>query len=172
MRLLPHVFNGIPLFSECEGSTVVVPHPFQYQSQIFGVLLTMVTSEVKYISCITFQSSNDLSHEVLILIIIPIIGDASRPLTEGLARTLGVAGFTIKLWDVDFVINSPFFLLHLCPVEESETLVELLKPAVSEPLSQVSVLDPHLLCFPLLPLLRFFFLGVTVSVVAPSSSKV
>ena len=71
--------------------------------------------------------------------IIPIIGDASRPLTESLARTLSVAGFTIKLQDVDFVINSPFFLLCLHPIEESETPVELLKPAVSEPLSQVSV---------------------------------
>ena len=103
------------------------------------MLLTMVTSEVKYISCITFQSSNDLSHEVLVLIIIPIIGDTSRPSTEGLTRPLGVAGFTIKLWDVDFVINSPFFLLRLHPIEESETPVELLKPAASEPLSQVSV---------------------------------
>ena len=40
---------------------------------------------------------------------------------EGLACTLGVAGFTIKLRDVDFVINPPFFLLRLRPVEESET---------------------------------------------------
>ena len=74
----------------------------------------MVASKVEYISCITFQSSNDLSHEVLILIIIPVIGDASRPSVEGLARTLGVAGFTIKLWDVDLVIDSP--LLFIAPL--------------------------------------------------------
>ena len=117
----------------------MVPHPFQYQSQIFGMLLTMVASKVKYISCITFQSSNDLSHEVLILIIIPVIGDASRPSVEGLTPTLGVAGFTIKLRNVDLVIDSPFFLLHLRPIEESDTPVELLKRVVFEPLSQVSV---------------------------------
>ena len=103
------------------------------------MLLTMVASKAKYISCITFQSSNDLSHEVLILIIIPVIGDASRPSAEGLACTLGVAGFTIKLWDVDLVIDPPFFLLHLHPVKESDTPVELLRLAVSEPLSQVLV---------------------------------
>ena len=103
------------------------------------MLLTMVTSEVEYITCITFEGSNDLSHEVLILIIIPVIGDTSRPSVEGLARTLGVAGFTIKLQDVDLVIDSPFFLLCLCPIKESDTPVELLKLAVSEPLSQVSV---------------------------------
>ena len=77
------------------------------------MLLTMVASEVKYISCIPFQSSNDLSHEVLILIIIPVVGDASRPSAEGLAHTLGFAGFTIKLWDVYPIINSP--LLFIVP---------------------------------------------------------
>ena len=101
------------------------------------MLLTMVASKVKYISCITFQSSNDLSHEVLVLIIIPVIRDTSRPSVEGLTRTLGVAGFTIKLRDVDLVINPPFFLLCLHPIEESDTLAELLRLAVSEPLSQV-----------------------------------
>ena len=114
MRLLPHVFNGVPLFSECKGSTVVMPHLFQYQSQILGMLLTMVTSEVEYVSCITFESSNDLGHEVLILIIVPIIGDASRPSMEGLTHTLGVTGFTVELRDVDFVINSP--LLFIVPL--------------------------------------------------------
>ena len=103
------------------------------------MVLTMVPSKVEYISCITLQSSNDLSHEVLVLIIIPVIGDATRPSAEGLARTLSVAGFTIKLWDVDLVIDPPFFLLCLCPVKESDTPVELLRLAVSEPLSQVSV---------------------------------
>ena len=78
------------------------------------MLLTMVTSKVEYISCVTFQSSSDLSHEVLVLIIIPVIGDASRPLVEGLACTLGVAGFTIKLQDVDLVIDSP--LLFTVPL--------------------------------------------------------
>ena len=78
------------------------------------MLLTMVTSKVEYISCITFQSSNDLSHEVLILIIIPVIGDALRPSAEGLAHTLGVAGFTIKLRDVDLVINPS--LLFIAPL--------------------------------------------------------
>ena len=111
MRLLSHVFDGVPLFSECKGSTVVVPHPFQYQSKILGMLLTMVTSEVEYVSCITFQSSNDLGSEVFILIIVPIIGDASRPSTEGLTCTLGVTGFTIKLHDVDLVINSPLLFI-------------------------------------------------------------
>ena len=91
---------------------------------------------------------------------------------EGLTHPLGVAGFTIKLQDVDFVINSPFFLLCLHPIEESETPVELLKPVVSEPLSQVSVRDPHLLRVSLIPLLQFFLLGVTASVVAPLSSEV
>ena len=57
------------------------------------MLLTMVTSKVKYISCITFQGSNDLSHEVLVLIIIPVVGDTSRPSAEGGDCTLGVAGF-------------------------------------------------------------------------------
>ena len=50
---------------------------------------------------------------VLILIIIPIIGDTSRPSAEGLASTLGVAGFTIKLQNVDFVVDSP--LLFIAP---------------------------------------------------------
>ena len=77
------------------------------------VIQSFSHSEVEYISCITFQSPNDLSHEVLVLIIIPIIGvgDALGPLMEGLTRTLGVAGFTIKLWDVNFVINSPFLFI-------------------------------------------------------------
>ena len=78
------------------------------------MLLTMVTSKVEYISCITFQGSNDLSHKVLVLIIIPVIGDASRPYAEGLTRTLGVAGFTIKLWDVDLIIDST--LLFIVPL--------------------------------------------------------
>ena len=77
------------------------------------MLLTMVTSKVEYVSCITFQSSNDLSHEVLVLIIIPVIGDTSRPSAEGLAHTLGVAGFTIKLRDVGLVIDST--LLFIAP---------------------------------------------------------
>ena len=72
------------------------------------MLLTMVTSEVENICCITFQSSNDLGHEVLVLIIVPIVGVTSGPSTEGLAHTLSIAGFTIKLWDVDFVIDSTF----------------------------------------------------------------
>ena len=71
------------------------------------MLLTMVTSEVEYIHCITFQCSHDLGHEVLVLIIIPIIGDALRPSVKGLARTLRVTGLTIELRDVNFVINSP-----------------------------------------------------------------
>ena len=73
------------------------------------MLLTMVTSKIKNICCITFQSSNNLRHELLILIVIPVIGDTSRPSMEGLTSTLSVAGFTIKLWDVDLVID---FTLH------------------------------------------------------------
>ena len=75
------------------------------------MLLIMVTSEVKYIRCVTFQCSNDLGHEVLILIIIPIIGDAPRPSAKGLAHTHRVPGLTIELRDVDFVINSPLLFI-------------------------------------------------------------
>ena len=55
---------------------------------------------------------------------------------EGLAHTLSVAGFTIELWDV---LTPPFFLLRLRPVDKSDTPVELLRLAVSELLSQVSL---------------------------------
>ena len=37
------------------------------------------------------------------------------------------------------LLTPPFFLLRLRPVDESDTQVELLRLAICEPLSQVSV---------------------------------
>ena len=52
-----------------------------------------------------------MSHKIFIFVVIPVVGDASRPSVEGLTHTFGIAGLTIKLWDVDFIIDSTFLLI-------------------------------------------------------------
>ena len=136
------------------------------------MLLTMVTSKVKNICCITFQSSNDLGHEVFVLIIVPIVGDASRSSVEGLTHTLSIAGFTIKLQDVDFVIDSTFLFvpsLSYRGVRHSSgaTTASGFRATVTG-----FTLRSLFTSLPSTTPLAVFFLGVTASVVAPSSSKV
>ena len=93
----------------------MMSHPLQDQPKILGMLFTMVTGKIKDVCRIPFQGSDDLSHEVLIFIVVPVIGDTSRPLTESLAHILGIAGFAIKFWDVDLIVDSTFLLVLPLP---------------------------------------------------------
>ena len=92
------------------------------------------------------------------------------PSLESLAHTLNITGFTIKFGDVDLVVNAP--LLFILPSSGRGTgyphgATSCLGAAVTS-----LTLRTLLLLLPLLPCLRVFFLGVTASVVAPSSSDV
>ena len=107
---LPHILNCVPLFTECQGTTVMIMNLLHDQTEIRGVVMIM-SHPIKDSSCISFKRCNYLSHKILVFIIISVVSNDPGPALEGAGHVVRMSIFTSKLRNVYLVVYSSLLLL-------------------------------------------------------------
>ena len=107
---LPHILNCVPLFTEHQGTTVMITNLLHDQTEIRGVVMNM-SHLIKDSSCISFKRRNYLSHKILILIIILVVSNNPGPAPEGTGHIVRMSIFTSKFRNVYLVVYSSLLLL-------------------------------------------------------------
>ena len=107
---LPHILNCVPLFTECQSTTVMITNLLHDQTEIRGVVMIM-SHPIKDFSCISFKRCNYLSHKILILIIISVVSNDPGLALEGTGHVVRMGIFTSKFRNVYLVVYSNLLLL-------------------------------------------------------------
>ena len=107
---LPHILNCVPLFTEHQGTAVMITNLLHDQTKIRGVMMIM-SHPIEDTSCISFKGHNYLSLKILILIIISVVSNDPGPTPEGAGQVMRMSIFTSKFRNVYLVIYSSLLLL-------------------------------------------------------------
>ena len=107
---LPHILNYVPLFTECQGTTVMITNLLHDQTETRGVVM-IVSHPIKDSGCVSFKRCNYLSHKILILIIISVVSNDPGPALEGAGHVVRMSIFTSKFRNVYLVVYSSLLLL-------------------------------------------------------------
>ena len=107
---LMKVFDHVSLLTEREGAAIVLSQHLQQSGEVLGVSRRETPHPVKHIRGVSCQGRHHKRHEVRILVIIPVIGDAPRPLPKGAGYILRMSFLASEFRDLNF-IREPIFLL-------------------------------------------------------------
>ena len=97
---------------EGQGPTIMFPQHLEESVQILGIPGFKTEDPVENIGGISHQGGHYQWHEVRILIIIPIIGDAPSPLSKGASHIMSIALLASKFGNLDFTGKSILFLMY------------------------------------------------------------
>ena len=106
---LAKVFDHVSLLTEREGAAIVLSQHLQQSGEVLGVSRRETPRPVEHIRGVSCQGRHHERHEVRILIIIPVIGDALRPLPKGAGYILRMSFLASEFRDLN-LIQEPILL--------------------------------------------------------------
>ena len=106
---LTKVFDHVSLLTEREGAAIVLSQHLQQSGEVLGVSRRETPHPVEHIRGVSCQGRHHKRHEVRILVIIPVIGDAPRPLPKGAGYILRMSFLASEFRDLN-LIREPILL--------------------------------------------------------------
>ena len=100
---LAKVFDHVSLLTEREGAAIVLSQHLQQSGEVLGVSRRETPRPVEHIRGVSCQGRHHERHEVRILIIIPVIGDALRPLPKGAGYILRMSFLASEFRDLNLI---------------------------------------------------------------------
>ena len=101
--------DHVSLLTEREGAAIVLSQHLQQSGEVLGVSRHETPRPVEHIRGVSCQGRHHERHEVRILIIIPVIGDAPRPLPKGAGYILRMSFLASEFRDLN-LIREPILL--------------------------------------------------------------
>ena len=111
---LPNILDCIPLFTEHQGTTVIITYFLHDQTELRSVVV-VVSYPIKDSSSVSLERGDYLSHEILILILISIMSHNPGPAPKGTGHTMRMSILTPKFWNVYLIIHSGLLLFTTSP---------------------------------------------------------
>ena len=91
------------LLTEREGAAIVLSQHLQQSGEVLGISWRETPRPVEHIRGVSCQGRHHKRHEVRILVIIPVIGDALRPLPKGTGYILRMSFLASEFRDLNLI---------------------------------------------------------------------
>ena len=93
-----------------QGTTVMITDFLHDQTKVRSVVV-VVSYPIKDSSSVSLERGNYLSHEILVLIVVLIMGNNPGPAPKGTGHIMRMSILTSQFWSVYLIIHSGLLLL-------------------------------------------------------------